>query len=333
MDLLALPPELLAAALNLTDGHTVTNLLCTAPEVCRHVRALRDAIHLEHPAGVFVRGLPRIAGVWRPHAEDTRFFTTEGPGRTTRHVLDGPGVIRFPLVSERFTSIRCPVTVSRFSVTVGGLEFLRCGGDLLPLLDQGDGYFEAMAFLGHLPCVEWFHVEIFYHSGPRPADLYTTLVPSRHWEHRAWPARWQLVQLQDLADATTSAETLLFRLNPSHVSLGFIVSIEHEGRLVTDLAKSFTLSICGRSSPPAHHAVAAPALRGHALPPALFSFPGSLRGCYYIPTDKRIDMCMLDVVTLRVDLYRPATITTRVWHVHANGACALLGLAGLERAS
>lgn len=332
MDLLALPPELLAAALNLTDGHTVINLLCTAPEVCRHVRALRDAIHLEHPAGVFVRGLPRIAGLWRAHAVDTRAFTTEGPGRTTRHVLDGPGVIRFPLVPERFTSIRCPTSVRRFTVKVGGLEFLRCGGDLLPLLDQGDGYFEAMAFLKHLPCVEWFYVEIFYHSGPRPADLYTTLVPSRHWEHRARPTRWQIVQLQDLEDATTFAETLLFRLFPSHVSLGFVVSIEHEGRLVTDLARTFTLGIAG-GSPPAHHVVAAPALRCHALPPALFSFPGSLRDCYYIPMDGRIDTCVLEAVSLRVDLCRPATITTRVWHVHANGACALMGMVGLDRAS
>lgn len=209
------------------------------------------------------------------------------------------------------------------------------------VFDLDDGYFDIMSFMKNLPGLAYHDIRIDYDTGDEHMALFTTTCSSAH---NACPDGivWRVVQIDSVSqESIQSASNCLCRLYSNHISLGHIIVIEQDSRLVTDLIKTFTVIMKGLGWSPfphrlvlsSEHEIAASATCSDVIAHRLFNCPVKLQNCYYLPMSEKVNCSRVDAFSLQIDFHKPVTATIKVYNLHTNFAVTHSGMLGLRFAA
>lgn len=180
MDIFSFTPDILASILNITDGSSITNLMCTSKAMCQFVRSLRDRIHINTVVN-FIENLPYITGIENECKEqNVNIFNKEGQVYDSQYTLYGKGHISFSQRYIEFVEIRCPIVSKYYKVIIGQFLILEIDETMMLIFDK-DEYFDIMNPNKYLPTLQFHDIRIYYDIGDNQNTLFTTVRKSKHY--------------------------------------------------------------------------------------------------------------------------------------------------------
>lgn len=316
MDIRAFPPDVLALTLSMLTGHGIVNLLSTSKQLYSCVCSVRGAIRAQSVLNDVADGLPE--------AEDDCTVLMEagvdelevcGEPYTTEHDILHDSLTTFKYNRDAFVSIMIPATLQSVRITLGGYRVISLHQPLLQAMGDTDGNIDLMAFLKHFPLNPWHDVVIWHHA-TQPAILTVTRAPLKAVNSII---RWRFLQMDQVLYEQIREEACAatFRFQSNMASLGHIIVITHQGREVTDIVRSFTLSAGDR-----RWDIPGCAAIGSRIPEDLCNCPVKLRNCYYLPLWSKIDCSRLPWLKLEFVFNRPVDGSIGIYNLRPNSAFA-----------
>lgn len=320
----SLPYDLLAEILSNTDGESVQNVLCVSRQVCDLVKLIQSSIRLENGLRKFIEKLPVVKGAQNEvQEENLQIFQNVGQNATIeQHNLHKRGAVFLSKQFLQYTSIRCPAQAHLIILSVGGMQIVRLDASTLRLM-RAEEYIDLMDFIRYLPALTYHEIRIDYDVGMQDLSLYTTHVP---FSNPMPQATWKLSVISPAYDKlqVRHAHHMSCPLYSNHMSLGHVVLVEHEGKAVTDLVKTFSLTIDNVVCD-----ISAPWCRVQNIPAKLFNCPVPLRDCYYIQMSEKVNCSRIDRLLLNIHFYQEENVTVTICNLHSNYARTLSGMMGL----
>lgn len=138
---------------------------------------------------------------------------------------------------------------------------------------------------------------------------------------------WQILQIEKVLDIQCNQEIEnYYCLNANHISLGHIIVIEQNKRLVTDLVKEFALVINYIDE----YSIAAAAIRNDVIvKKPFYNCPMKFKNCYYLQMSEKINCSKINFPTLRITFWEPVTVNIKVYNLHNNFCGTKNGMLGL----
>ncbi len=334
MTFTCLLPEIFGNILSRTDAETVQSVLCTSRSTCDWIRSFRDLIRLENRLKKFIESLPVVRGSQNDATEkNVHVFDTSADEKPAveQHALHKRGCVILANRDVLYKSISCPVNAKLIRLNVGGMTILRLDECQLRMCEEG--YIDLMAFLRFLPQPMYHEIRIDYDVGDQHLSLSTSSVT---WMESG-NVSWKIFQIDDVCStqhtyppiAMDGGLSLECRCMSNHMSLGHIVTVEKDGRLVTDCVKNFTVIVDNHPQ----CQVPGPHCRWENVPKDLCNCPVNLRDCYYIQMSEKVNFSRVNNFLLDINFYQKVNVKVTVYNIYSNYARAAGGMMGLRFAS